>query len=159
MATHQDHGLPELRGLPGCLGYAENFSGQVPAYDGVLLSRAVRKGLVDPWILDSAPVLRIFPCDLDTLKSLSLPTWQGMDYAATGIGRWRGTSVVVYNKQAVMHLLDQSIIDLPPGSTDTLVRVLVNNIYREQMLPACLGRKTPFFFTHVVPGIDVGAEK
>lgn len=156
MDTYQDLGLPWIKGLPACVGYAENFSGQVPVYDGISLGRLVRKGLLDPWVIDEAPILRMFPCSLDTLRNTRLPTWQGMDYATVGIGRWRGTGVVVYDKRAVMHLLDQSIIDLPLDSSESLVRILIDNIYREQMLPACLGKHTPFFLT---VGIDVALNK
>lgn len=114
-------------------------------YSGITLARMVRAGKLDPWLVDNADILSFFPCAYDTFKRLSLPTWQGMDYAVAGIGRWRGTSVAVYYKAAVLHLLDASVIDLPEGRGQLLARILVNNIYREQILPACLGSRTPFF--------------
>ena len=139
-------GLPALRGLPGCLGTAENFSGTVPVYSGIELSRLVRGGLLDPWLADASRVLQLFPTSFDSVRSLALPSWQGMDHALVGLGRWQGVSTLVYNKSAVIHLLDVSIIDTSEDREDFIFGEVAAHIYTESMLPACLGSRTPFFF-------------
>lgn len=145
MATHPN--ATQIQGFSRCLGTAENYLGSVPVYSGIELSRLVRQGGLDPWLVDSSAVLKFYPCDLEAYRRLNLPAWDGLDYAVLGVGRWCGKSTLVYSKAAALQLLDESVTDIPDDPGGLLAGQIVATIYADQILPACLGAQTPFFFS------------
>lgn len=132
--------------FPEPLGIAENFSGTLPVYDGrEILRRVIDKRFSSNVMAEIRGVL-LFSCPLDSFRGLDFPKWDGLDCALAGIGRLGDVTMALYHKPAALHLLDSTVIDVPDGNA-SLPKILAGKIYREHLLPVCLGPRTPFFIT------------
>ena len=123
------------------IGTGVNYAGAVAAYSG---REAMRLGLGSAE-MDNFPVLWVFPADHEVVRQSGVSLWAGLSGALEGLGRWRGITVAVYSRLRALQVVDDSITDVPDSAPDKLASMVAQRVIDEQVIPANIGRDTPFF--------------